>query len=165
MITIHSDSGQVYTISIEGENFLINNEVISLDQILTGGGKHHILYNNKNYHVEVINDGSKGNELQVNVNGNVYSFTKEEKSDYLSSILGIKKGAGAQLKEVKAPMPGLIIDVMIKEGQEVAEGDALIILEAMKMENVIKSPVSGIINKVLVDKGQGVEKGMTLIEF
>ncbi len=165
MIKIHSDSGQVYTISLEGENFFINDKIVSLDQVLIGKGKYHIIYNNKNYHVEVINEGDSGDDLIVNVNGNTYSFRKEEKSDYLSSILGIKKGAGTQLKEIKAPMPGLIIDVMVKEGQEVVEGDALLILEAMKMENVIKSPVTGTITKVFIEKGQGVEKGMALIEF
>lgn len=65
--------------------------------------------------------------------------------------------------QLKAPMPGLIIDIPISENQEVDEGDVLLILESMKMQNEMKSPKSGIIKKVNVDIGESVEQNQTLL--
>ncbi|MNF13023.1 Glutaconyl-CoA decarboxylase subunit gamma [compost metagenome] len=67
--------------------------------------------------------------------------------------------------EIKAPMPGLVLNVIVESGQEVNKGDNLLILEAMKMENIIKSPSSGIVKKILVTKGDKVEKNEILIQF
>ncbi|MNR65826.1 2-oxoglutarate carboxylase large subunit [compost metagenome] len=69
------------------------------------------------------------------------------------------------MKEIKAPMPGLVLNVMVQEGQEVGKGDNLLVLEAMKMENIIKSPDSGIVKKILITKGDKVEKNEVLIQF
>jgi biotin carboxyl carrier protein len=62
-------------------------------------------------------------------------------------------------------MPGLVHQILISEGQIVKKGDALLILEAMKMENVIKSPADGTATKIRVSKGQNVEKNQVLIQF
>jgi len=62
-------------------------------------------------------------------------------------------------------MPGLILDIHVDKGQEVKEDEALLILEAMKMENVITSPRDGIIKSVSVSKGEAIDKGHLLIEF
>jgi biotin carboxyl carrier protein len=69
------------------------------------------------------------------------------------------------VNHIKAPMPGLIIDLRVKEGDVVKQNDPLIILEAMKMENVIKSPGDGTVKAVKVQKGNSVEKNQVLIEF
>ena len=66
---------------------------------------------------------------------------------------------------VKAPMPGLIIDVKVEEGQEVKKGDPLLILEAMKMENVLKCPSDGVISAIDMQVGDSVEKGKVLIKL
>ena len=62
-------------------------------------------------------------------------------------------------------MPGLVIDVCISEGDKIKKGDKIIVLEAMKMENIIKSPTDGIIKKINVNKGMAVEKNQILINF
>jgi biotin carboxyl carrier protein len=69
------------------------------------------------------------------------------------------------MNELKAPMPGLVVDFLVEIGQEVQTGDKLMILEAMKMENVIKASGQGIVKKINVIKGQSVEKSQILIEF
>ncbi|MDX1317201.1 MAG: acetyl-CoA carboxylase biotin carboxyl carrier protein subunit, partial [Xanthomarina gelatinilytica] len=74
-------------------------------------------------------------------------------------------GASKKVNEIKAPMPGLILDIHVKEGQEVKEDDALLILEAMKMENVLTSPRDGIIKSISVSKNDTVDKNQLLIEF
>ncbi len=62
-------------------------------------------------------------------------------------------------------MPGLIIDLRVKDGDAVMPGDPLLILEAMKMENMIKASAAGIVKSVKVKKGDSVEKNQVLIEF
>ena len=69
------------------------------------------------------------------------------------------------VKEIKAPMPGSILNILVEAGQEVKAGDQLLILEAMKMENVIKSPGDGVVAKIHVDEKQSVEKNQVLISF
>jgi biotin carboxyl carrier protein len=72
---------------------------------------------------------------------------------------------GSKINTIKAPMPGLIIDLKVQAGSTVKAGDPLLILEAMKMENIIKSSGEGIVKSVKVKKGDSVEKGEVLIEF
>ncbi len=79
--------------------------------------------------------------------------------------MGLKQTKGNILTEIKAPMPGLILDIPVKEGDSVEKGEVLIVLEAMKMENSIKSSQSGTIRKILVNTGQGVEKNQVMIQF
>jgi biotin carboxyl carrier protein len=62
-------------------------------------------------------------------------------------------------------MPGLIIDLRVKEGDQVKAGDPLLILEAMKMENIIKASGDSIVKSLKVKKGETVEKNQVLIEF
>ena len=62
-------------------------------------------------------------------------------------------------------MPGMVLNILVTEGQEVKKGDALIVLEAMKMENILKSPTDGVIKKIAINKGVAVEKNQLLIQF
>jgi biotin carboxyl carrier protein len=64
---------------------------------------------------------------------------------------------------VKAPMPGLVVAVPVKEGQEVSTGDVLVILESMKMENEVRAPCEGRVSRVRVSPSETVEKGQTLV--
>ncbi|MDZ7649219.1 MAG: acetyl-CoA carboxylase biotin carboxyl carrier protein subunit [Cytophagales bacterium] len=73
--------------------------------------------------------------------------------------------ASSKVNSIKAPMPGLIIDLKIQVGDSVKPGDALLILEAMKMENILKSPGEGVVKTIKVKKDDSVEKGQVLIEF
>ena len=68
-------------------------------------------------------------------------------------------------KYIGAPMPGLILDVVVSEGDEVEKGDKLLVLEAMKMENILKSPEDGSIKKIKVRKGKVVEKNDMLVSI
>ena len=70
-----------------------------------------------------------------------------------------------KLKDLKAPMPGLVLDIMVKEGEEVTEGQELIVLEAMKMDNAIKSPQDGKIKKIAIKNQDKIDKNHTLLSF
>ena len=69
-------------------------------------------------------------------------------------------GAG---ESVNAPMPGTILKVNVQNGQAVKEGDVLVVLEAMKMENEILAPKNGTVTQVLVSKGSSVDTGAPLV--
>jgi biotin carboxyl carrier protein len=73
--------------------------------------------------------------------------------------------AVSKILQIKAPMPGLVLSVLVTEGDEVKKGDNLLVLEAMKMENMIKSPTDGIIKKIEIKQGNKVEKNELLISF
>ena len=79
--------------------------------------------------------------------------------------MGFEVGKAKIVNAIKAPMPGLILEISVTVGHEVQEGDNLLILEAMKMENSFDSPRAGVIKSIAVEKGQAVDKGQLLIEF
>jgi biotin carboxyl carrier protein len=66
---------------------------------------------------------------------------------------------------LKAPMPGLVVRVQVQPGEQVAAGDPLVVLEAMKMENELKAGAPGTVKSVRVAPGEAVEKGQVLVEF
>jgi biotin carboxyl carrier protein len=79
--------------------------------------------------------------------------------------LGLDSLASKKVNDIKAPMPGMVLNILVTEGQEVKKGDGLIVLEAMKMENILKSPTDGVIKKIAITKGVAVEKNQLLIQF
>ena len=79
--------------------------------------------------------------------------------------MGFGSGSSKQIKEIKAPMPGLVLEIAVVDGQDIKEGDKILILEAMKMENCIIIQTNARIKKILVAAGQAVEKGQVLVEL
>ena len=140
------------------------NDISKLDAVSTKG-KYHILQNNSSYKAEVLNSDFNSKTFSVLVNSNTYEVKIANNLDQLISKMGFSQGTNKQINKIKAPMPGLILDVMVKEGQTVQEDDALLILEAMKMENVIVSQREGTIKTISVKKGDAVDKNNLLIEF
>ncbi len=125
----------------------------------------HVIKNNKGYTAMLVSFNAEEKSMVINVNGNDYEISIKDRNDLLLQQLGIAAKSSAVVKHIKAPMPGLIIAISVAEGDEVKKGDALLILEAMKMENVIKSPRDGRIKKVSVILKQAVEKNQVLLEF
>ena len=125
----------------------------------------HIIRDNQSYRAAVISINHEEKTMLINVNGNDYEISIKDKYDLLLQQMGISIKSAAQINNFKAPMPGLIREVMIIAGAEVAKGDILLILEAMKMENALKSPRDGKIKKVSISVGNAVEKGQILVEF
>ena len=125
----------------------------------------HIIRDNQSYRATVININHEEKTMLINVNGNDYEISIKDKYDLLLQQMGISIKSAAQINNFKAPMPGLIREVMVLTGAEVSKGDILLILEAMKMENALKSPREGKIKKINITVGNAVEKGQILIEF
>ncbi len=70
-----------------------------------------------------------------------------------------------KVNDLKAPMPGLVLDILVSEGQTIQKGDSLLVLEAMKMENNLKAINDAVVKKINVSKGDKVEKNTVLIEL
>ena len=125
----------------------------------------HVLKDNKSFDIEVVETDFNSNIFVLKVNGNIYEVKAKDELEQLLSKMGIDSTSGLKVNELKAPMPGAVVSVEVEVGQEVAKGDALIILEAMKMENILKSPTDGVIKEIKVAKGQNIDKNTILIVF
>ncbi len=136
-----------------------------LDIIKTPSNKLHLIQDSNSLLIEVVESDFQSRKYTLKINGNPYEVDIETGLDALINELGLAKGLHKQINNVNAPMPGQIIEVNVKPGQEVKENDPLLVLEAMKMENVMVSPRDGIIKEILIETKDVVEKGQLLVEF
>jgi biotin carboxyl carrier protein len=156
---------QNFEITPSEEGYLINGKPFQWDIVEIKQGYFHILHDHESYRAEVVKADAATKTFSFKINGKIYSVQLKDKFDLLLEKLGMTAGAGTKINNIKAPMPGLIIDLKIKVGDVVKSGDPLLILEAMKMENILKAPGDGTVKSVKVKKGDSVEKGHVLIEF
>jgi biotin carboxyl carrier protein len=156
-----------YKISVNNLNIFefTADDLSQLDIVPVGENGFHVLSDNKPFQTEVISFDFLQKKCQVKINNNLYWVSISGKLENLINEMGISAGSTKQINSIKAPMPGLIIEVSVQAGQEVKENDQLLILEAMKMENSILSPRDGVIKSITVAKSHAVDKGQLLIEF
>jgi biotin carboxyl carrier protein len=126
-------------------------------------GFSYIVWKNKKYMLDVIEKNQ--NRYTVMINGVWHTFSVETPISLKRRRFLEQQGDSGSSVSIEAPMPGKIIDIMVEEGSEVKEGEPIIILEAMKMQNEISSHVSGIIQSVAVKKNDSVMKDDVLIEL
>lgn len=125
----------------------------------------HILHKNKSYTAELVSIDRQEKKAKVKINGNEYDVSLQDKYAKLLETMGMNHSAKNSAPTLKAPMPGMVLDILIKAGDQVNKGDSLLILEAMKMENIIKSSTTEIIKSIEVEKGSTVEKNQLLLTF
>lgn len=123
----------------------------------------HVIKDNRSYNVEVLADAD--GKRQIKVNGNIYEAEVIDKFDELLKSLGMEKGGAGKVNELKAPMPGLVLEVSVKAGEQLQKGDRVLVLEAMKMENVIKAPADVTVSSIEVNQGETVEKNQVMVRF
>lgn len=153
------------TINQQIKQQISHQSVANLDVIPSGKNTVHLLYNNQSYHVELIEKNYNQKTYTLKVNGAIYTVQIANALDQLIEHMGLSTASSKKINQIKAPMPGLILDISVKAGDTVKENDTLLILEAMKMENSITSPRDGVIKSVTVKKGAAVDKNQLLIEF
>ena len=124
----------------------------------------YILWKNRKYPVEIVR--SRQNKYEILFNDISYIFTVETPfSLQRMKVLNSQRRGKAEKEYVKAPMPGKIIDVLVREGSQVLRGEPMLILEAMKMQNEIISPVNGHIVKISAKPNTNVMKDDMLVEI
>ena len=165
MATITVNKKSVFEVESSSDGMLVDGKSFAWDIAEVTDGYFHILHNNKSYKAEVVKSDRAAKTFTLKINNHIHTVEVKDKFDLLLEKLGMSAAAGNKVNTIKAPMPGLIIDIKIKVGDSVKINDALLILEAMKMENVLKSPGEGTVKSVTVKKGDKVEKNQVLIEF
>ena len=147
-------------------HFDLEKESISqLDAVPTKANSFHVLHQNTPYKAEIIASDFNHKSYTVKVNNTNYTVVISNPLDILIKEMGFEVGLTKQVNAIKAPMPGLILEISVVVGQTVKENDNLIILGAMKMENSFLSPRDGVIKSISVSTGDAVDKGQLLIEF
>lgn len=155
-----------YLITVNKEELQCStSNVDSLDSIMVNENTFHVLDKNSAFDVEIIHTNFLNKTISLSINGNIYDVKLEDKYDQQIKKMGLLAVTIQKLNEVKAPMPGLIVDVLVEVGQEVIEGTPLLVLSAMKMENVILAQGEGKIKSIEVKKDDAVEKGQLIIEM
>lgn len=157
-----NESPELEVTHVEG-NYMIDGKAVNFDSVINSDGTYHVLFNGKSFTIDVIEKLDDGLLLSINKKKTKVKI-KNELEDLLSK-LGMDKDHGALINELKAPMPGMVLKVMVNAGDTVKKGESLLVLEAMKMENNIKSPGDGTVSQVCISAGDKVEKNQVLIKF
>jgi len=160
-----------YVVTIDEQEFLV--EILDERHILLDGTPYEVdfdsvsgqpvyslLLNGHSYESYVY-PNEEG--LQVLLHGTLYLADVEDEREKR-----LRAAAGGRIAEhgefhLRAPMPGLVVAVLVNEGQKVEKGDVLVILESMKMQNELKSPRAGTLSRLRVKSGDSVEQKQTLL--
>lgn len=156
-----------YKVSVNGQHEfdLLPTDAKNLDIVPDADGRFHILHEGKSYHAEVVEVIPTTRQFVLKINGVRFSVKVADHYDRLVEQLGLHTGSSHKANIVKAPMPGLVLNLIAEAGQTVSKGDPLLILEAMKMENVIKAAGDGKVKSIHVQQGAAVVKGQLLLEM
>lgn len=162
---IKTNSGKKFEFAEKDGKYLIDGQEIDFDLVDQGSACFHAIMNGKGYVINLLQMPNEGKGYFIKVNGKEFEVSVKSKTELLLEKMGMKKDSGSLKQELKAPMPGLISAIVVKEGQKVQKGDPLLILEAMKMENILKSFRDGEVKSIKVIEKQSVEKNDLLITF
>ncbi|QDA60710.1 biotin/lipoyl-containing protein [Hymenobacter jejuensis] len=143
----------------------VNGQPFAWDIVAVADGHYHILYEGRSYSAELISADYAAKTLSLKLNGRVVEIEAKDRFDLLLDKLGMSNATAHKVNELKAPMPGLIVDIRVQAGQEVQKGDPLLVLEAMKMENILKAPSDGVVAAIKVGLRDNVNKGQVLVQF
>ncbi len=162
-IKVDKDTTFVYKVE-EGQSYL-NEKLLEWDISKIDDQMYHVIKGGKSYKAELLSWNTEQKAFLFRIEGIEVETIVQDKFDLLLEKMGINTGAAQKMKELKAPMPGLIIGISVKEGDTIENGTPLIVLEAMKMENIIRAQGEGIVKKINVKTSDSVEKNQVLITF
>ena len=154
-----------FKISQEGTSFKIDGEQLILDIEKVDKNSFHVLKDSHSYNITLLEVDKENKKVSIKLNNHIYDVLLKDRMDLLLQKMGFENNKEHSKKDINAPMPGLILDILVKEGEEVKKGTKLFVLEAMKMENIIKSPQDGKISSIKVAIGDSVEKNNTIMVF
>ncbi len=165
MLQITVNDNRAFEIDNEDGVTHVNNVAATPDINMQPNGLISILLDGKSYTAIVENVDTAKKEISVRVNGQRYDTSIQEPIDLLLSNMGLDLKAMQKAEPVKAPMPGMVLKILVSPGQKIEKGDGIIILEAMKMENILKATGPATVKAIRVNEQTAVEKGAILIEL
>lgn len=158
----------VKTYNVKTNGFLFSftkDEIDKADLVALSPVLFNLIKDHRCSNAKLLEANATAKRLTIEIEGETFDIEIKDELDQVLEQMGFGKASIKQVKEIKAPMPGLVLEIAVTDGQRVREGDKLLILEAMKMENSIMIQTNAIIKKVLVSAGQAVEKGQVLVEL
>jgi biotin carboxyl carrier protein len=164
------ENGQHTSVTLDDNSYGIDwHQIAPLAEIgdqASAGGHFSLLIGGRSYDVFarlISKPGQReGETYEIHLAGQRFEVKVEDERSRLLAGL-IHAGSGSSEATVEAPMPGLVIDVPIEPGANVSQGQTVVVLEAMKMENDLQSPISGTIKDIRVTRGQTVDQGEALV--
>lgn len=156
-----------YHISSElGNEITLSQDAESSFKILERNNEHiTFMLDGKVYQAEILEYSQDGKELFLIINNEKLKLTLKDDLDQLIDEMGMNDISDDESGDVISPMPGLILKILVKEGDTVEKGDDLLVLEAMKMENLLQAPSSGTISSINCEISNSVNKGDLLIKI
>ncbi|OHX68342.1 acetyl-CoA carboxylase biotin carboxyl carrier protein subunit [Flammeovirga pacifica] len=164
MLTVNLND-KCFSINKDKQSLIIDNRKVDFHLKKTHHNVYQVTYNNSTFDIEIINKDEEYKATTLKINGKTVEVQGKSSLDAMLEKLGMNQKVEHEEKHIQAPMPGKVVDILCKEGQHVQKGDSLIILEAMKMENVLKAPSDGVIEKIFTSTNTSVEKNQTLIDM
>ena len=157
-------AGQTLDVEVDGERVLLNGVLHTAElRAVPGTPVRNLLLDGSSWILPIEATG-KG-QWMIQRRGERFDIgVVDERTHHIQSLVGASKADTGPVA-LKAPMPGLVMKVMVEAGEVVAAGQGLVVLEAMKMENELKAAGPAVVDTVLVKPGQAVEKGAALVTF
>lgn len=153
-----------YTIHVDHQDFTLSTEAIStLDLHQTSPTDFHLLKDNQAFNVKILSKNMLDKTMSISVNGNRYEVKIDDTYDTMVAQMGLLEKTETLSNDFVAPMPGYIVEVLVKAGDIIKEGTPLFILSAMKMENTILADGIGTVKSVEVQIDDSVVKGQLII--
>ncbi|GAB2950283.1 acetyl-CoA carboxylase biotin carboxyl carrier protein subunit [Hymenobacter coalescens] len=165
MLQVSAGPGHSWSVDITAHGITVDDQAFDWDLVYLGEGRYHLLWQGRSYSAEVMEVDTPAKTIRLKLDGHRFELQAKDRFDLLLDKLGMSQAASNKINEVKAPMPGLIVDIRVVPGQNVEKGEPLLVLEAMKMENILKSPGDGVVSAVKVGMRDNVTKGQVLIQF
>jgi biotin carboxyl carrier protein len=160
------NNARIYKVKVNEFEFCFTHEQIeNLDILQKSEREFHLLKDHKSVSGVLIQADPSAKMQTIEIGGENFDIQIKDELDVMLDKLGFSTVAGKQIKEIKAPMPGLVLEIAVSEGQQVREGDKILILVAMKMENSILINADATIKRIAVAAGDAVEKGQVLVEW
>ena len=166
MLQISTGPGQLWEVDQPtADTISLNGQPFTWDIADLGAGRFHVLHEGRSYNAEVVSADYTTKDIVLKINGQRVELQAKDRFDLLLERLGMSSAAATKVNELKAPMPGLIVDIRVQPGQAVRKGDPLLVLEAMKMENILKAPADGTVSSIKAVLRDNVQKGQVLVQF
>ena len=157
--------GQTFEVDLSDQGVVVDGKTLSVDLSAVPGTPVRRLAVDGRSHVVHVGNGDTRHEWDFHLDGERFTaIVQNERQHTIAAMTGGSSRPQGP-RPVKAPMPGLVVRVEVKAGDQVKAGQGVVIIEAMKMENELRAEVAGIVGKVHVAAGETVEKGTLLIDF
>jgi biotin carboxyl carrier protein len=162
-----SDNNSVlYKVKVNEFEFSFTQEQIdAVDLIQVSPTVFNLLKNHRSVNAVLMKADQSAKKQTIEIEGENFDIQIKDELDMMLDKMGYNTIASKKIKELIAPMPGLVLEIAVSEGQQVQEGDTILILAAMKMENSIMINTEATIKRIAVSAGQAVEKGQVLVEL